>query len=80
MRCGGLGVGLARPTDHRNRTRGTSASPEHGGLLHYSLLQPFLLEIIDSIDYHRAVESGAVGHSSVTSLIHLNVLLYTAPP
>jgi hypothetical protein len=31
------------------------------------------------LDYHQAVGSGAVGHSSVIPMIHLNVLLYTAP-
>jgi hypothetical protein len=41
---------------------------------------PCMLEIINLIDYYRAVGSGAIiGHSSVISMIHLNVLLYTAP-
>jgi hypothetical protein len=42
---------------------------------------PLLSKIIDSIDYHRAVGSGAIiGRSSVISSIHLNVLLYTDGP
>lgn len=45
----------------------------------YSLLQPALVGDY-RFDYHRAVESGAlVGHSSLISMIHLNVLPYTRP-
>jgi hypothetical protein len=43
-----VSAGLARPTDRRNRTRGTSASPENE---EYSLLrlQPMLLALLLSI-------------------------------
>jgi len=76
MRFGGLGVGLARPTVNRNRTRRTSATGAWGTTAYSKPLLPLLLEIIDSIDYHRAVGSGAVGHSGVIPMIQL---LYKGP-
>jgi hypothetical protein len=57
MRCGGLGVGVARPADHWNRTRGTSATRS---MEEYSLLQTHLVGDY-RFDYHRAVGSGAIG-------------------